>query len=615
MKKINIVLVQIANRNLGDTVIFDTVKFLILKALPFIFRKKYNVISYNIYTNNLELLRNADAIIFAGGGIIKYKYERFHEYIPQIIDVAEEENIPVFFNSVGIEGFDAMNKNACRLQEALNKNCVKVITVRDDVKTLKEQYIQNSNILIKSVTDPAVWTYKAYGIQKEVNSQVVGIGIVRYKIFEDNGIEYIDHKYQLEFWKQVFNRLNDEGISWKVFTNGLKSDEDFAEEVLNYAGYDTSEQYKVKRLTQGVELVEVISKFKGIIACRMHANIVAYSLQIPSVAIVWNDKLKFWGEKIGHSERFILADNMKAEVIVSTLLSAMKEEQRGPSLKMRYSSLLTLEYFIQKYAKKRKHKNTESINWSNHLVAVALGGMNHIYCNMNILEAFDYSYNNGFKWFESDVRLTSDNELVCVNGWNEPIYKKLELKENSEHCKEMSCKEFLEMKYYGHYETICFETLIDKLAKFKKINLIVDIGKPQKEKMDLFYDKVVSIVPVDLYPNIIMRLQRKADVILIRRKIPAVKIAFYLEAKLEDDKLIEFIEFCLQYNIDLVTMKMDVFQDSLVNTLHRYNIKVCLFTTDNFKEVNKLVENGADLIGTHYLKVNDLNALDIQKTK
>lgn len=264
------------------------------------------IIPYNIYSEDVSVLERSDVIIFAGGGIIKYKYEKFYHYISDIIKVAEQNQIPVFFNGVGVEGFHASDERCMLLKQALNADCIKGITVRDDIRTLKENYIMNAKVRVRSVYDPALWAKDAYEIEEHEGSGCIGLGIVRHKIFADNGFSQVDKDFQLQLWTDIIRCLNDKGIPWKVFTNGLKSDEDFAVEVLQYAGYgDSVEVYKIDRMTEPQDLVNTISNFSALIACRLHANIIAHTLNIPSVAFIWNEKLKFWGEKIGLSSCFI----------------------------------------------------------------------------------------------------------------------------------------------------------------------------------------------------------------------------------------------------------------------------------------------------------------------
>lgn len=53
------------------------------------------------------------------------------------------------------------------------------------------------------------------------------------------------------------------------------------------------------------QLVKQIASFKAVIAGRFHANIIATSLGIPSVALVWNEKMRAFSELIGCPERYV----------------------------------------------------------------------------------------------------------------------------------------------------------------------------------------------------------------------------------------------------------------------------------------------------------------------
>ena len=77
-KKVNILLVQIVNRNLGDTVIADNAAYLIKQSLPYFTKKHYRLQLYDIQSEDYELVREADLIIFDGGGLIKYQIGRAH---------------------------------------------------------------------------------------------------------------------------------------------------------------------------------------------------------------------------------------------------------------------------------------------------------------------------------------------------------------------------------------------------------------------------------------------------------------------------------------------------------------------------------------------------------
>ena len=122
---------------------------------------------YAIGIEDLAQIPYVDAIIFAGGGLIKFRQENLYRQVSEIIMEAQRHRIPVFLNSVGVEGYDAKDERCLLLQEALNQPCVKMISVRDDIETLKNNYIKNARIRMKEVFDPAIWTAHTFHIQNK----------------------------------------------------------------------------------------------------------------------------------------------------------------------------------------------------------------------------------------------------------------------------------------------------------------------------------------------------------------------------------------------------------------------------------------------------------------
>lgn len=291
--------------------------------IRYIISKKQNSDEEALRSFYEQKLKGSDLVIFVGGGIIKYLYQDFYRYISLIIEVCEKLGIDVLFNSVGIENYSQKDKRCQRLKKALNKSCVKMITTRDDVELLKNHYIENSNIQTEKVADPAVWSYQTYAENIGEKSEVIGLGVIRSGIFQDNNIQLSEEK-QLKLWSNIIDELEKKGYTWELFTNGLSSDYEFAHKILEVKRIK-SEEKLVDMPKNGEELIHIISKFKGVIAARMHANIIAYSLGIPSVGLVWNNKLKMFGENIKQPERFVTHENFKAEYLVERLEKALEE--------------------------------------------------------------------------------------------------------------------------------------------------------------------------------------------------------------------------------------------------------------------------------------------------
>jgi polysaccharide pyruvyl transferase WcaK-like protein len=103
--------------------------------------------------------------------------------------------------------------------------------------------------------------------------------------------------------------LDRRSIKWKLFINGSSGDYKFATDFLKKM--NLPETKLLERPTEGKQLVRDIASFKGIIAARLHANIIATALDIPSIGLVWNNKLTAFGRQLGIEERFIPPRKLK----------------------------------------------------------------------------------------------------------------------------------------------------------------------------------------------------------------------------------------------------------------------------------------------------------------
>lgn len=275
-----------------------------------------------------ELL-SSDIIIFAGGGLIKYHKQNFHFIIHEVIKVASKNNIPVIFNSVGIEGYEEDNVECQMLKNDINNNCVKAISTRDDIDILKDKYIYNEDIVVEKVCDPAFWcqeTYNVAPVPSTEKNNVIGINTIRTTIFKE-------YMYKMkrdemgELYHGIIKNLRQKGFEVCLFANGLNRDLMFGEWLLdNYQDLKEDEKVYIRQTENAKDLVTLINSFKRMIAVRLHASIIASVLKVPNVSIVWNKKQILFGEQIGMESNYIVKDNFDSNYIVNKLMEAKEYE-------------------------------------------------------------------------------------------------------------------------------------------------------------------------------------------------------------------------------------------------------------------------------------------------
>jgi len=292
-----------------------------------IIRKKWQTTKYYFYlkSNILPNIKNVDMLIFVGGGIIKYKQQEFLYIIDEITKVADKNNIPVIFNSVGIEDYDKANLKCMLLKKAINRKCVKAISTRDNIDLLQGKYIVNKKIYTTLAADPALYSSECYNIKKK-NSNIIGIGLIRPNIFKEYMYD-INEEFLLKLYKDLIDEIIRRGYQAKVFINGTNADYKIQNKLKEYLGDDKKySSIFVSKPTNSKELVNIISSFKGTIASRLHASIVSYALGIPSIGLVWNKKQLMFGKIIDKENNFLTKEQFDSKYILDTLENNFNNE-------------------------------------------------------------------------------------------------------------------------------------------------------------------------------------------------------------------------------------------------------------------------------------------------
>lgn len=269
-------------------------------------------------------LKDVDAIVFAGGGFLKFRTQGLNYYVEQIMKIAKKNNIPVMMNGVGIEGYSETDIRCQRLKKAINQDCFKVITTRDDIDTLKNNYIVNPNTKIAHVGDPALWVPECYNIKRNENpSNVVGINVIRGRVYQAYGNTLSEFEL-LNFYKKLVQGVEERGWDWVLFSNGMAADQKFGAMLLRALG--CSDRTKIlPTANNSVDFLEQIRSFKLVFGARLHACITSYALDVPVVGLIWSEKLRIFADVIGKKNSYF----EESELNIDNILDAMEREMNS----------------------------------------------------------------------------------------------------------------------------------------------------------------------------------------------------------------------------------------------------------------------------------------------
>ena len=612
-QKVKILLVHTSNMNLGDTVIADNDEFLLHQAMG---RRPHDVLRYSISSRDVGQIKYVDAVVFAGG-IIKATNEKFWIYIPEIIDEAERQNVPVFLSCIGVEQFIPGNEASEELKRTLNLPCVKGISVRDDLETLQRDYITNPEIPLYRTTDVAVWSSKTYAEQlqgiRPKDRQKIGIGIVRERLFADYGHPEMTRDKQIAFWTGVVEQLEQRGLPWVLFTNGDRNDELFAEEILNIIGHGE----KLPTPRNAAQLVEWIAGMRGVIAGRMHSNIIAYATGVPSVGFIWNQKLRFWGERTKRSEFFFPVDQMDPQAMVEQLCSALDKPIRVPR-KLKMPVYRAIRQFTKRWCSCRSSRCIEKkIDWSEHLVAVGMGGLELRYPATHSREALETSVANGYRFLHVDVRLTSDLVPVCISRWHEDTFDHMNLPITKEGYQEaLPYETFAQAKFYQRFSPLSFHdfvTAYGEIPQKQQPMIFLGIGKPAPEKLQILLDALKEqFEQKALQPkNVILRVERRTDAMTIREQLPGVEVMYHLALKEEDreEKCRKELAWCAKNKVRYASMNVKNYEGEVPEIIQAYPVSLYLFTCVKTERMEGMIRDGIPFVGSRYYDVAYINRL------
>ncbi len=273
-----------------------------------------------------KVISEADVVILGGAPMFNYLYQTFYERTAITIELAKKYGKPMIFSAIGVESYSEKSQKCQRLKQALNEDVVLQITTRDDFDYL-QQYKENPNLVIGQVSDPAVYSaavfedfIKEKTVQKK--KKKIGLFILRANGFLDNKIDF-DKEQAAQFWLSMMKKLDEEGLNYEVVTSGHFGDEAFVDYLVRNYGVPLNKC--IFNINAPEDLFAAMSRYDGIISCRLHPSIISYSMGIPSVGLRWNNKVRKFYEGIGYPERVIDATELTADRVWEAISRAMEE--------------------------------------------------------------------------------------------------------------------------------------------------------------------------------------------------------------------------------------------------------------------------------------------------
>lgn len=298
-----------------------------------------------------EKILTSDFLIIGGGQLLMDNNLSFPYRINLLTEVAEELNIPYIFDSIGVS--DNWSDSArLMFKKSFERKNFKGVSTRD-IKSKKRltQYLKISEKNIDLAVDPAIFADEAYNIKKSISSKTIGIGITNFNslIFGSNNKMNMTENELLEMWQKLIYELLKREFCVELFTNGSIEDQEFAQRIKDLILNEYN--LEVKLLARPLipkELVEIISGFKLIVAHRLHANIISYSLKIPSIGLGWDEKVIEFGKLTNRERYYIDKDKVNSNEILNLILERIQEVSMKDYQELKLEKKILLNKYLEK---------------------------------------------------------------------------------------------------------------------------------------------------------------------------------------------------------------------------------------------------------------------------
>lgn len=307
-----------------------TLKKRIASLLPhWLYKWIHNRKKYQRIRKYYEMkLKDADALVIPGGGLVEYSSWRDYYYLMEMLEsICAQNGISVYLNSLGYVENEPPLAWLKRWKGVLNADCVNHFTCRDNLA-----FFRKLNEKVEQIPCTACLSSETLGISRNPNAETVGIGLMRYDCYSDYGNK-IGKEFILNYYVDVIVCLRRLGYKVALFSVGVIRDHVMGDEILKCMAaknFPTDGVVVLPRPTEVRMLLQQIADFRGILTVRTHSAYAAFSLDVPAVMIYfgtrgWAGKSNEFMTMMGRPENAICCDNLSPQQLVTKFEAAMHD--------------------------------------------------------------------------------------------------------------------------------------------------------------------------------------------------------------------------------------------------------------------------------------------------
>jgi polysaccharide pyruvyl transferase WcaK-like protein len=241
-----------------------------------------------------------DVVIIGGGHLLSDFNLNFPRKLDLLSAFAHAAGAKLAVHGVGVSA--KWSKRAGQLFADVLARCM-AISVRDEQSALNlRRHLPELAITPRLARDPGYLAHLAYA---DVAAKGAGIGLNLSnpdELAQYGGNRKPKQDYD-DFWLNLITMYVGRGMKVTLFTNGAEEDEDYVDHIVGKA--DAMAVSGFERMPQPKQPSDLVAGIKGLhlmVGHRLHAQIIAFTHGIPSIALGWDDKLRSQMDVMGRGE-------------------------------------------------------------------------------------------------------------------------------------------------------------------------------------------------------------------------------------------------------------------------------------------------------------------------
>ena len=271
------------------------------------------------------ILQNSSALIIGGGLLLMDNDLDFPLKLNTLVKMAVAHQLPVHFVACGVGHNRPWSKQGLRLiHEALAE--AQTVTLRDQLSQDKLSELI-PDIKTAVTFDPAIWARAVYGPPANPSAAPrIGLGVIQ--VDKINAYNQKNAPLSADdmrnFWLKIIALLQQQDKNVELFSNGSVKDSGFAKEIAEAASAQLRLTVPVAPPPQRPDqLVHTINRYTGAIVFRLHASIIASAYRIPTVGLIWDQKVHAFYAETQRQDFCFDIFSSQPETIVKSLNTAL----------------------------------------------------------------------------------------------------------------------------------------------------------------------------------------------------------------------------------------------------------------------------------------------------